>query len=123
MYIGEYINGKPEGYGEYYWSNGSCFKGSFANGLRHGKGIWRKGDVNDDSYEGEYINDKKNGQGVFRWASGNVYKGTFANDLRHGYAEMYWTDGSYYKGMWERGIQHGEGILKMKGEEPLQGMF
>lgn len=29
VYIGNYMNGKPEGYGEYYWSNGSSFKGNF----------------------------------------------------------------------------------------------
>ncbi len=37
IYIGNYVNGKPEGYGEYYWVNGSFFKGYFKNGLRHGK--------------------------------------------------------------------------------------
>lgn len=60
MYIGNYVNGKPEEYGEYYWGNGSLFKGYFKNGLRHGFGTWKKAD-NSDSYEGEYVNDKKCG--------------------------------------------------------------
>ena len=34
MYRGNYINGKPSGPGNYYWSNGSYFKGHFLNGLR-----------------------------------------------------------------------------------------
>ena len=71
------------------------------NGLRDGKGAWKRGPGNADSYEGEYINDKKCGYGVFTWSSGNVYKGNYFEDLRHGYGEMTWTDGSYYKGAWE----------------------
>jgi len=71
------------------------------NGLRDGKGAWKRGPGNADSYEGEYVNDKKCGYGVFTWASGNVYKGNYFEDLRHGYGEMTWTDGSYYKGAWE----------------------
>ena len=39
------MNGKPEGYGEYYWVNGSFFKGYFKNGLRHGHGVWKRGPV------------------------------------------------------------------------------
>ena len=51
----------------------------FLNGLKHGKGKWRKkapvegGKFN--NYEGDYAYDKKNGWGVFEWESGNVYKG------------------------------------------------
>lgn len=34
--------GKPEGFGQYKWSNGSVYKGQFLNGLKHGHGKWRK---------------------------------------------------------------------------------
>jgi hypothetical protein len=27
VYIGSYVDGKPDGYGEYYWKNGSIYKG------------------------------------------------------------------------------------------------
>ena len=36
MYIGYYENGRPEGYGEYYWSTIAVFMGEFVGGLRHG---------------------------------------------------------------------------------------
>lgn len=52
MYKGSYINGKPSGYGEYYWNHGSYFKGNFINGLRDGKGSWKKGVGNSDRYDG-----------------------------------------------------------------------
>lgn len=79
------------------------------NGLRDGKGFWKRGVGNSDTYEGSYRNDKKWGYGIFNWASGNVYKGNYEADSRNGYGEMYWTNGSYYKGNWMNGIQHGEG--------------
>jgi len=62
MYKGNYVNGKPSGYGEYYWSHGSYFKGNFINGLRDGRGSWKKGVGNSDRYDGEYRNDKKWGR-------------------------------------------------------------
>ena len=40
IYTGAYVNGKPEGYGEYNWANKTHFKGLFKNGLRHGMGLW-----------------------------------------------------------------------------------
>jgi hypothetical protein len=121
--VGNYVNGKPDGYGEYYWANGCQYKGFFKNGLRHGKGVWKKGPGKSDSYDGEWINDKKCGYGIYRWISGNYYQGYYFDDMRHGLGEMYWTDGSYYKGNWERGIQHGEGELVIPGKKTKRGLF
>lgn len=45
-----YANGKPSGFGEYYWANGSYFKGLFKDGLREGQGIWKRGTGNSDKY-------------------------------------------------------------------------
>ena len=123
FYVGNYVNGKPDGYGEYYWSTGCQYKGFFKNGLRHGKGVWRKGTGKSDKYDGEWLNDKKYGYGVYNWASGNFYKGNYFDDLRHGYGEMFWIDGSIYKGTWEKGIQHGEGELHMSGKKQKIGQF
>ena len=94
----------PCGLGEYYWLNGSYFKGNFHNGLREGEGLWKRGKGNCDKYEGEYKNDEKSGYGIFNWESGNVYKGYYEKDLRNGYGEMYWKNGSYYKGEWKNGV-------------------
>ena len=58
-YKGNYENGKPHGYGDYYWSSGSFFKGNFKAGLRCGQGVWKRGPGLSDKYEGEWINDKK----------------------------------------------------------------
>ena len=52
--IGSYINGKPEGYGEYLWGYFLIMIKRltvvtyrlFLNGLRHGQGIWCRGPSN-----------------------------------------------------------------------------
>ena len=40
--MGDYQNGKPCGYGEYTWANGTSYKGIFFNGLRDGRGVWKR---------------------------------------------------------------------------------
>lgn len=43
-YTGSYVNGRPEGVGEYSWAKGnSKYHGHFKNGLRHGNGVWTQG--------------------------------------------------------------------------------
>lgn len=123
VFMGNYENGKPNGFGEYHWKNESSYKGFFKNGLRHGKGVWRKNFGKTDIYDGDWINDKKSGVGVYTWVSGNCYKGAYFDDLRHGYGEMFWIDGSSYKGNWRRGEQHGEGTMYIPGRSVQQGLF
>lgn len=41
-YVGKYVNGLPDGYGEYTWANKSNYKGEFKQGVRSGIGSWRK---------------------------------------------------------------------------------
>jgi hypothetical protein len=109
-YRGDYLHGKPDGFGVYTWANGSMYEGNFKNGLKFGKGSWRKGIENNNpgmptnTYKGEYVDDKKYGYGEFIWASGNSYKGEYKDDEREGHGEMAWTDGSKYIGQWVRGI-------------------
>ena len=61
-YTGEYVDGKPDGKGQYTWANGATYIGDFIAGMKEGKGKWRsaKGPLC-NSYEGEYQNDRKQG--------------------------------------------------------------
>jgi hypothetical protein len=92
--------GKFDGYGQYMWAEGAIYDGDFKNGLKHGRGKWRKNraEVNCNAYEGQYYMDKKQGVGTFVWSSGNQYRGEYHNDDREGFGEMKWTDGSIYIG-------------------------
>ena len=60
--MGEYINGKREGYGKKYEPNGDYYIGQWKKGLMHGKGtIYNKyGDI---EYKGIFVNDIYKGKG------------------------------------------------------------
>eukprot|EP00826_Nyctotherus_ovalis_P018425 TRINITY_DN15519_c0_g3_i4.p1 TRINITY_DN15519_c0_g3~~TRINITY_DN15519_c0_g3_i4.p1 ORF type:complete len:447 (+),score=58.34 TRINITY_DN15519_c0_g3_i4:403-1743(+) len=132
VYIGQYrlgnikhnSKGKPCGYGQYMWRNGSTYTGQFENGFKNGFGKYRKSkDRSTNMYEGEYLKDKKHGFGIFKWSSGNVYMGQYREDERDGIGKMQWTDGSIYIGQWERGIQHGYGIMIFPDGSAKEGQF
>ena len=74
--------GKPFGFGEYYWADGSFYKGNFRNGYRQGHGIWKKSEGESDKYQGDYYHDQKHGNGIYSWKRGNIYKGNYEHDLR-----------------------------------------
>lgn len=41
MYKGQWLNGRPQGYGELYYPDGSvCYIGGWSNGMRHGIGTF-----------------------------------------------------------------------------------
>jgi hypothetical protein len=42
VYLGEYSYGRAEGYGQYIWENGNTYSGIFKNGMKDGKGVWKK---------------------------------------------------------------------------------
>ena len=44
--------GKPSGYGEYFWFDGSSYKGEFKDALRSGFGIYC--DTNGNRHEGHF---------------------------------------------------------------------
>ena len=42
IYTGHYAFGKPDGFGVYIWKNGGMYQGEFKDGLKQGKGEWKK---------------------------------------------------------------------------------
>ena len=125
VYLGEYNYGKANGYGQYRWANGNTYSGIFVEGMKEGKGVWKKSGTDEatNTYEGEYHQDMKHGHGEFRWASGGYYKGFYQNDVKKDYGEMYWADGSIYRGLWDRGIQNGLGIMIFSNGTRKAGIF
>ena len=90
------------------YADGNKYVGEFKDGLKHGKGKWKKQLTSTttpcNQYDGDYVKDHKNGYGVFSWESGNMYKGGYKDDERDGFGEMFWTDCSIYQGEWRGGI-------------------
>ena len=62
-YAGDWRNGKKEGKGIYYYNSGNIYKGDFKNGKKDGKGIFYYN--NGDRFEGDYRNDKREGKGIY----------------------------------------------------------
>ena len=98
------MNSVADGYGEYYWTDGSVYKGDFKQGVRHGYGIWK--DEN-ETFKGHYRLDRKEGFGIYKWNKKQVYKGEFKDDFREGYGELYGIgkeeDKLVYAGCWGKG--------------------
>lgn len=61
-YDGSYVNGKQEGYGKYYYANGSRFEGSYFGGKQQGSGTVYYN--NNSKFVGTWVNGAKNGTGM-----------------------------------------------------------
>ena len=97
-YVGQVVNGLPEGKGIEYYPNGERYEGDFRNGKREGKGIY-------------YFN------------NGNRYEGDFRNDNREGKGIMYWNDGDRYEGDYRNGKKDGKGIFYFPNGDRIVGDF
>ena len=92
-YNGQFMNGKSHGPGNAQYPDGSTYKGDFAIGLRHGKGVYVFAGGKGKTYAGEWVNDKMNGMGKLTYGEHGIYsfhehEGQFVNDLRHGQGIM-----------------------------------
>ena len=90
-YIGQVLNGVPEGKGVIYWNNGDRYEGDWKNDNKEGKGIYYSN--NGDRYEGDFKNGNKEGKGIYYYNNGNRYEGEWKNDNREGNGIMYYNDG------------------------------
>ena len=104
-YVGQVVNGIPEGKGIMYYNSGNKYEGDFRNGKREGKGIYYYNDG--DRYEGDFKNGKKEGKGIYYYNKesfkGDRYEGDFRNNQREGKGIYYYHNGDremgdYYNG-------------------------
>jgi hypothetical protein len=130
VYVGQWLDGAREGEGEELRSDGSMWKGSWKQNVRHGMGTetW-----NGDTREGQwcqgrpvfgegvewllvYSNSEKYvgecaekfqpecKSGTFKYASGDVYKGGWRDGVRHGRGVMYHSSGDVEEDEWVDGV-------------------
>ena len=81
-YIGQFKNGKREGYGIMYFPDGGRYEGNWENDLAHGKGIEYY--QNGDRYEGNYFKDEEDGEGVYYYKNGDRIMGNYKNGNKVG---------------------------------------
>ena len=129
-YTGEFVNGKIQGRGIFYFANGSKYLGTWKSGTRHGEGkfIFNNGDQyvgafvmdkiqgygtmeykNGDRYVGQWQNELPGGKGSYYLHSGERYEGEFLKGKFEGQGSYFYSDGSTYKGEWKNNKRHGYG--------------
>lgn len=137
-YEGPFVNSRIEGKGKLSWPDGSSYEGDLHEGMRHGEGVYRKGEVlysgqwcmgqregfgrldyeGNAFYEGDWKAGKKHGRGKQLWASGNVYEGEWRKGKMSGFGVMSWRTTEVYEGEWEESKPHGEGTHTWFAAEP-----
>ena len=113
--------GQREGFGKYYLSDGSIYKGFFCNNKMEGRG--RIININGFVYEGEFKNGHSNGYGKYIALDGTTYKGTWLNDKQNGIGNEIYPDGSFYSGNFKNGKKNGNGKLVFKDKNIFEGNF
>ena len=91
-YIGQVVNGLPEGKGIEYYNNGDRYEGDHRNGKKEGKGIYFFNDG--ERYEGDFRNGKQDGKGITYFHSGDRYEGDFRNGKQEGKGIYYDNNGN-----------------------------
>ena len=107
-YVGEFKNGKSDGFGIDYYLNGDQYEGDYKNNLYEGYGIFYY--LTLDRYEGEFKNGKAEGYGTFYNSNGNKYEGEFKNGIKDGYGIEYYPNGTIYEGEFFNDLKDGFGI-------------
>lgn len=90
-----------ETFGTETFDNGDIYKGTFKDGIKHGKG--KLTTRNNRSYEGDWENDKPHGFGINTFPNGKIYTGNFYKGKPVGDGQWTYTDGRIYNGTWVNG--------------------
>ena len=109
-YIGETVNGMPDGFGKIRYIGDDYFlgyEGYFKEGKENGKG--RQVTV-DGVCECEFVDGTPRGIGKFIYRGGDVYEGPI-DGLPEGEGIVTLSDGRTFRGLFRGGYPEGEGIL------------
>ena len=100
-YIGEFLDGKMDGFGEFHFDNGDRYIGEFKDNQRTGKGTfyWASG----NRYRGDWMDCRMDGHGVVYYENGDRTEGTFSKDEKHGEFVYYFKDGRVERQKYENG--------------------
>jgi hypothetical protein len=117
VYNGNWINGRPNGYGKITSKDGSTFEGNFVNGMCHGQGDFQT--PNKYSYQGDFENGRMHGKGECSWPNGASYKGDFFQSRFHGYGVYRFPDGREFRGNYKLGVKDGQGEIFMPSDSTI----
>lgn len=104
------VNGRINGYGEYESAFGEKIKGTFVDGVLHG----REGSITthaEEKYEGRWVRGELCGRGKYENSLGDQYTGYWEHSMRHGRGYDKIANLGYYKGFFVNGTRTGKGEL------------
>lgn len=113
LYIGEFVNGIPNGNGTEYYNDGDYYTGTFIDGERNGTGVYHYSDGGKVKtwYCGEWVDGSRNGNCVIQCFDDlTYYMGEWVNGKRYGMGSMHSPEGVYY-GEWQNGVRSGTGVF------------
>ena len=133
-HMGKYENGNREGYGIYYWPNGTVYMGDFVKGEFNGFGVVIQ--PSGLKIIGQFEPEKEDGiRGIFSpyLKSGTWYIDDSIVDHKElgfddrGFKRVdnkeLWIDGTYYEGNFKDGKYHGYGRLVLEKSLYYEGDF
>jgi len=124
-YVGECLDGKKHGQGEYVTHSGDRYKGSYSHGDMEGWG--KLTESGGTIREGNWKKNQLHGEGKKIWPNGDFYTGDFVNGERTGKGTYVWGEGPYkgqmYTGDYVKNQQTGTGVLTWPGEFTYTGQF
>ncbi len=116
-YKGNWVDGRRNGKGIFYYSNGDRFEGNWVDGKKNGKGTNYL--ANGDRLEGNYRDGKINGQGTIHYADGERYEGNFVDSKQNGQGTNYLANGDRLEGNYGDGKPHGLQTLWQKNGQKM----
>ena len=113
VFVGEWVNGEPEGDAEVTFQNGEKYSGQVARGgVFQGKGTYAWPDG--ARYDGEWLEGLMHGQGRYLYANGDVYEGGFRRDQRHGVGRLVEGGGGAFAGVFDVMFEYGQMVAYSK---------
>lgn len=119
-YQGQFTDGKRNGTGTYYFTNGDVYTGQIKNDVIEGKGNLKNSNM---EYEGEFANNAYEGSGKITLSNGDFLTAVFSNNKIIGTAKMVYKNGDTYEGAYENYKRNGFGILKYASGGVYEGNF
>ena len=126
-YIGQFLDGVPNGEGSMSFTDGSDYKGGWIGLQKNGQGTYRSKNapggrlthigLNRNIYQGQWtMNDMGTGtigNGTITYVNGNIYRGDW-NELlqKNGQGRMTYVNGDVYEGQWMDDERSGQGIYR-----------
>lgn len=118
LFSGNFVEGKQQYLGAYFWDSGDFFVGLYKDGKRLKRGFysWEDGskEMRTDSFSYEetgcVLGDCDEGYGVYIWSNGDMHAGFWKGGVQHGFGAKYWASGDFFYGLYKNGDRLKRGL-------------